>query len=148
MCVSQVSLSVHRRAPCTGPWTQSPSLYRALAQPHCACPPTNEVWAKVMFLHLSVILSTGGGHLVSAPLHAGIHTPLGRHPLGRHPLGRHPLGRHPLGRHPPGRHPLGRHPRQTPPPPSTTGYGQQAGGTHPIGLHSCFLCIISFCSLI
>ena len=29
--------------------------------------------------------SVHGG--VSAPLHAGIHTPLGRHPLGRHPQG-------------------------------------------------------------
>ena len=52
----------------------------------------NEV-AKVMFLHLSVILSTGGG--LSAPVHAGIHTPLGRHPPeqtataadGTHPTG-------------------------------------------------------------
>ena len=24
-------------------------------------PPANEVWGKVMFLHMSVILSTGGG---------------------------------------------------------------------------------------
>ena len=31
---------------------------------------------KVMFLHLSVILFTGGG--VSTPVHAGIHTPLPR----------------------------------------------------------------------
>ena len=31
----------------------------------------NEVWGKVMFLYLSVILFTGG----SAPLHAGIHPP-------------------------------------------------------------------------
>ena len=33
-------------------------------------------------------------------------------------------------------------PRQTPPPPSVAsdimGYGQQAGGTHPTGMHSCF----------
>ena len=29
-------------------------------------------WGKVMFLHMSVILFTGGG---SAPLHAGIHPP-------------------------------------------------------------------------
>ena len=28
-------------------------------------------------------------------------------------------------------------PGQTPPP-STTGYGQQAGDTHPTGMHSCF----------
>ena len=32
----------------------------------------NEVWGKVMFLHPSVILFTGG---VSAPLHAGMHAP-------------------------------------------------------------------------
>ena len=43
----------------------------------------NEVWGKVMFLHLSVILFTGGQ--VSAPLHAGIHPyPLGRHPPFRY----------------------------------------------------------------
>ena len=35
--------------------------------------PQNEVWGKVIFLHLSVILFTGG----SAPLHAGIHPPPG-----------------------------------------------------------------------
>ena len=39
-------------------------------------PPTNEVWAKVMFLHLSVSHSGhgGGGVVVSAPLHAWIHS--------------------------------------------------------------------------
>ena len=41
---------------------------------------------------------------VSAPLHAGIHSPLGRHP---------PLAQWMLG------------------------YGQQVGGTHPTGMHSC-----------
>ena len=35
-----------------------------------------------------------------------------------------PLGRHPLGRHPPAQ--------------CMVGYGQQAGGTHPTGMHSCF----------
>ena len=30
--------------------------------------------------------------------------------------------------------------RQTPPPPDTTGYGQQVGGTHRTGMHSCFHC--------
>ena len=43
---------------------------------------------------------------------------------------------------PQGRKPLGRPPRQTPPgqtPPaqSMLGYGQQAIGTHPTGMHSC-----------
>ena len=64
---------------------------------------------KVMFLHLSVILSTGGV--------SGRHPP-GRHPLADTPLGRHPQGRHPLGnRHPPGQtpHPGQTLPRQAPP---------------------------------
>ena len=52
-----------------------------------------------MFLHLSVILSTGG---VSALLHAGIHPPWADTP------------------------------------PDTMGYGQQAGGTHPTGMHTCY----------
>ena len=67
-----------------------------------------------MFLHLSVILFTGGG--VSALLHAE------RHPTGRHlTLDTQPL---PLDRH--------RHP-----PSDTTGYGQQAGVTNSIGMHTC-----------
>ena len=41
---------------------------------------------------------------VSASVHAGIHTPLGKHP----PPGRHPLGRHPPDRHTPGQTPLPR----------------------------------------
>ena len=44
-----------------------------------------------------------------ASLHAGIHIPR---------------------QTPPGRHP--------PPPSDTTEYGQQAGGTHPTGMHTCF----------
>ena len=48
-------------------------------------PPANEVWGKVMFLHLSVILSTRGWC-----------TP----PLGRHPQPDTP-GQTPLGRYPP-----------------------------------------------
>ena len=38
-------------------------------------PPANEVWGKVIFLHLSVILFTGG----SASVHAGIPPPT-KHP--------------------------------------------------------------------
>ena len=35
--------------------------------------------------------------------------------------------------------PMGRHPpRQTPPTQCMLGYGQQAGGTHPTGMYSCF----------
>ena len=47
----------------------------------------------LMFLHLSVILFTGG--VLSYPW--GRHPPLGRHPPRQKPL---------LGRHPPGKHPL------------------------------------------
>ena len=41
-----------------------------------------------------------------------------------------------LGKHPPSKHTPGRHPH---PHPCAvhTGYGQQAGGTHPTGMHSC-----------
>ena len=91
---------------------------------------------KVMFLHVSVILSTGGGYL---PLVLG--GCLSLVPGETHPL-----------------------PGQTPPwadtPPDVQcmlGYGQQAGGTHPTGMHSCIeilslprtgkdLCIIFFVS--
>ena len=66
------------------------------------------------------------------PVHRGrgyLHHP-GRHPFTQTP----PPGRHSLGRHPP--------PGRIPPPSrhtwDTTGYGQQAGGTHPTGMHSCF----------
>ena len=58
--------------------------------------------------------------------------------MGRHPWADTPLGRHPVGG-PPGRHPQadtptpGRHP----PAQCRLGYGQQAGGTHPTGMHSC-----------
>ena len=92
---------------------------------------------EVMFLHLSVILSTGGGclpqnipgytHSPGQTLGECLrqcmlgYTPPGRHPLGRHPSGQTPSwagiplagiaqGRHSPGRHPLGRHPLGRHP--------------------------------------
>ena len=37
-------------------------------------PPANEVWGKVMFLHLSVILFTGEGGGVSAS-RSGVHPP-------------------------------------------------------------------------
>ena len=76
-------------------------------------PPANEVWGKLMFLHLSVIQSKGGG---SVPLHARIHTPRQTPPLVDTPLGQTPLGRPPL---------------------DTTRYGQQVGGTHPTEMHTC-----------
>ena len=56
-----------------------------------------------MFLHLSVILFTGGvGFLIYCSWDS-----------------------------PPG---------QTPIPPTTTGYSQQVGGTHPTGMHTCYKC--------
>ena len=92
-------------------------------------PPANEVWGKVIFLHLSVILFTGGGGstwagtpqqvppLAGTPARAG--TPWQVHPPGRYT---------PRQVHPPGRYT----PQQ-----SMLGYGQQADGTHPTGMHSC-----------
>ena len=84
------------------------------------------VLGKVMFLHLSVILFTGG----CLP-----DTPLGRHPPGRHPQ---PPKQILLFRHPPGRHSLGQisphvydSPRRSP---ETT---TAADRTHPTGMHSC-----------
>ena len=52
-------------------------------------PPANDVWGKVMFLYLSVILFTGAGVYPSMQW--------GGHPLDRHPPRQTPslLGRHP-----------------------------------------------------
>ena len=61
-----------------------------------------------MFLHLSVIMSTGGGAVWQTP-----------HP-GRHPLCRH---------QPPGQTPLSRYPPET---------ATAADGMHPTGMHSCY----------
>ena len=104
----------------------------------------NEV-AKVIFLHLSVILFTGG----SASVHAGYHIPPKQAP---------PRTRHPTDQAPPGtRHPLDQAPPQeqappqdqVPPPqdqapprtrhtPSRAEMATAADGTHPTGMHSCF----------
>ena len=75
-------------------------------------PPANEVCEGYVFT--GAYLSMGG---VSAPLHAGIH------PLG--PEADTPWARHPRA--------------DTPPVQCMLGYGQQADGTHPTGMHSCFL---------
>ena len=98
--------------------------------------PANEVWGKVIFLHLSVILFTGG---VPGQVPHGTGTPPWQvHPLGRYPHPS-PLGRYtpPWADTPPGRYtPLGRY---TPSPGAVHAgrYGQQAGGMHPTGIHSC-----------
>ena len=79
-------------------------------------PPANEVWGKVMILHLSVILFIWDEGLF--PI-ACWDTPPGQTPCPRQT----PLRQTP--------------PRQTPPS-DTTGCGQQVGGTHPTGMHTCF----------
>ena len=64
----------------------------------------NSSCGKVMFLHLSVILFTGGS--------VWSDTPRARHPPGRHPLGRYPPWADPPRQtHPPPwqTHPLGSH---------------------------------------
>ena len=91
----------------------------------------NEVVAKVIFLHLSVILFTGG--------HVCGRTPPSQTPRQQtNPRSIHPSGSRPL----PGSRPLGsRHPppqtRHHPPRKQTPAYGQRAAGMHPTGMHSC-----------
>ena len=107
--------------------------------------PANEVWGKVIFLHLSVILFTGGTW-AGAPL-AGTPPWPGTHPRDQvYPPSRY-TPRDQV--HPPG---PGTPPGQVHPPgtryTSLAGtplgavhagrYGQEAGGTHPTGMHSCF----------
>ena len=72
-------------------------------------PPANEVWGKVIFLHLCVILFTGRGGWLPSMYH-GSHDQGGLHLGG-----------------------LGRPPRDTW---DTMEYGQQVGGMHPTGMHS------------
>ena len=87
-----------------------------------------------MFLHMSVILSTGG---VWPQCILGYLTPLEQAPPGPGtPQSRHPL---PLDQTPSldQTHPLL---GAEPPPPCTVHagrYGQQAGGMHPTGMQSC-----------
>ena len=99
---------------------------------HALLPPANKVWGKVMVLHLSVILSTciqvtwawgiclrGGGSASREGPHPGSLRPEGLSPGG---VCIHGVG---LDRSPP---------KDTW---DTTGYSQQASGTHPTGMHSC-----------
>ena len=104
----------------------------------------NEVVAKVIFLHLFVILFTGGDG-----------SPVGRTPLpGRTPCqGEHPprtrppcQGEPPPGPDPPARENLPRTRPPNPPTPApdppgkhTAAYGQRAAGMHPTGMHFCFI---------
>ena len=91
-------------------------------------PPANKVCSKVIFLHLFVILFTGGVCLsacwdTSPPWEQTPPPPRTRHP---------PWSRPPPGADSP--------PTPTPGAPGaehTGRYGQQAGGTHPTGMQSC-----------
>ena len=80
-----VLLVIYKKSAVNGHWCRNRSgcltiftfgiRFRIHYRPQQSC-------GKVMFLHLSVILSTGG---MSASVHAGIHTPHPPPPLGRHP---------------------------------------------------------------
>ena len=114
-----------------------------------ACYHPQTKFMKVMFSKVSVCPQGG----VSAPLHAGIHPPRtrDRHPQDQRQTPRGPevdippLARYPLGRYPPRQTPpWADTPRQTPPCQSMLGYGQQEGGTHPTGMHSCNWDVFTF----
>ena len=108
----------------------------------------NKVVAKVIFLHLSVILFTGGVCQGKPPLpgripppHQGEPPPARENPTAReNPPDQTPPAREnpPQTRPPP---PLGTRPSPpgTRPPPrkQTPAYDQRAAGTHPTGMHSC-----------
>ena len=107
----------------------------------------NEVVAKVIFLHLSVILFTGGGMSEAEPPLGADTTPPSRHSPRADPPGADPQVRHPQVRHPPEQTPpweqtppLHQTPPGADPPPrkQTPAYGQRAAGTHSTGMHSCF----------
>ena len=87
-------------------------------------PPANEVWGKVIFLHLFVILFTGGVCLSAC---WDTTTPLEQTPLQDQAPPQEqtsPRADTPWSRHPPGAEHAGR-------------YGQWAGSTHPTGMQSC-----------
>ena len=91
----------------------------------------NEVVAKVIFLHLFVILFTGGGVSLGACWETtppGADTP----PRADTPLG---VDTPPEQTHPPEQTSP---PEQTCPPEQTPAYGQWAVGKHPTGMHSCW----------
>ena len=88
--------------------TQKSSQYTKISDStQCYCRPERSC-GKVIFLHLSVILFTGG---VWQTLPPGSHCPQADTPLGRHPQLNTPLDRHTLktataadGKHPTGMH--------------------------------------------
>ena len=93
-------------------------------------------FAKVMFLHVTVCPQGGGSTWAGTPL-AGT-PPWQVHPPGRYtPSGQVPS---PLAGTPPGRYTPQANTTPTPSPGVVHAgrYGQQACGTHPTGMHSCF----------
>ena len=100
-------------------------------------PPANEVCEGYVFT--GVCLSTEGGGPGQVPPRQ-VHPPSQVHPqAGTHPPGRYTPRQVP----PPGRCTpawVGTPPTGTPPwPQCMRGYSQQAGGTHPTGMHSCIV---------
>ena len=99
----------------------------------------NEVVAKIIFLHLSVIHSVHRGGLPQCML--GYHPPGADTPPGQNPLDQNPPGPYtPPEQTPPDQTPMGADTpqEQTPPGKQTPAYGLRAAGTHPTGMHSCF----------
>ena len=73
-----------------------------ILKPLLYLPPANEVWGKVIFLHLCVILFTGGGvpGQVQPPPPPGRYTTGQVHPPGKYtPHGQCADGMHPTGMH-------------------------------------------------
>ena len=102
-------------------------------------PPANEVWDKVMFLHLCVNLFTeGGGRRQTSGVLGRPPSPMQTPYGGQTPPDADP----PLGWADPPRLQtlLDRTPRPHPNPgvgQTRPRYSQQAGGTHPTGMHTC-----------
>ena len=114
-------------------------------------------WAEVIFSQACVKNSVHRSEGVYS-VHAGIHPREQTPPPSRHPPGADtPWEQTPLRTrhtHTPGPGtpcpPGSRHPPRpatppgpgTPPGKQTAAYGQRAAGTHPTGMHSCFLCSV------
>ena len=101
---------------------------------YCYRPQTK--FANVMFLHLSV------SHFVHRGEYLVRYPPWQVHPPGRYTTGQvPPLGRYTHRQVPPR---AGTHPSRYIPQGAVHAgrYGQQAGGTHPTGMHSCLIVTI------
>ena len=110
----------------------------------------NEVVAKVIFLHLFVILFTGGVWYLSMhrPPPPGSKPPWSGSPQQTPPREQTPPRAEtpppqgkpsPRSRHPPQSRQPPRQQRRPHLPEQTPGYSQRVAGTHPTGMHSCFL---------